>query len=582
MKIRIINIIVTVIFGFIGLFCSSCDLTLTPEDSITPDAYFKTESDLQLWTNQFYSLLDDADGSAGQNADDVVDRNFQDVIAGTRSAATESGWSWGQLRSINYYLQNSKNCTDEKIRNQYDGVAYFFRAYFYFVKVRRYGDVPWYDQVLGSKDDVLLKKARDDRGFVMDKVMNDFDHAILLLSQTKNASRITAWTALAFKSRAALFEGTFRKYHGMQDGDKYLQQAADASGQFITSSGYALYNEGSEPYRDLFCSDIAKSTEVVLTRIYNFPTLGIPNSIQFNILNDRQGFTRRFINHYLMADGTRFTDKTDYQSMFYTNEVKLRDPRMAQTVMCPGYIQRGSTSAIRNMLLSSTGYQPIKYIATADQNGSGKGTADFPLMRAAEVYLNYAEAKAELGTLAQSDLDVSVNKIRSRARMPNLNMANANANPDNFLKTCYPNVTQNDNTGVILEIRRERTIELVMEGIRQWDMFRWKEGMQLVNSPNPYYGCYISGPGQFDMDGDGVNDVEIYTTAPTSSLAKRLLIGTDIVLSNGTSGYIIAFPTILCTWDENRDYLWPIPADQRVLTVGLLTQNPGWTDSTNF
>jgi len=135
---------------------------------------------------------------------------------------------------------------------------------------------------------------------------------------------------------------------------------------------------------------------------------------------------------------------------------------------------------------------------------------------------------------------------------------------------------------VILEIRRERTIELVMEGIRQWDMFRWKEGIQLVNSPNPYYGCYISGPGQFDMDGDGVNDLEIYTAIPTSSLAKRLLIGTDIVLSNGTSGFIIAFPTIICTWDENRDYLWPIPADQRVLTGGLLTQNPGWTDSTNF
>lgn len=582
MKRRTINIIAIVNFCLFGLFCTGCDLTLIPEDSITPEAYFRTESDLQLWTNQFYTMLDEADVAVGLNADDVVDRNFQDVIAGTRSAATESGWSWGQLRAINYYLQHSKNCTNEDVRKQYDGVAYFFRAYFYFVKVRRYGDVPWYDQVLGSKDDELLKKARDDRGFVMDKVLHDFDQAIALLSQVQNVSRVTKWTALAFKSRAALYEGTFRKYHGMQDADKYLQQAADAASEFITTSGYTLYNEGSEPYRDLFCSDVAKSSEVVLARIYNFPTLNIPNNIQFNILNDRQGFTRRFMNHYLMADGSRFTDKTGYQTMFYTDEVKLRDSRMAQTVLCPGYIQKGSTSKTRNTFLSSTGYQPIKYVATADQNGSGKGTSDFPLMRAAEVYLNYAEAKAELGTLTQGDLDLSVNKIRTRAKMPVLNMTTANANPDNFLKTCYPNVTQSVNTGVILEIRRERTIELVMEGNRQWDMFRWKEGTQMVNSPNPYYGCHIPGPGLFDMDGDGVNDLEIYTTVPSSTLATRLLIGTDIILSNGTSGYIIAFSTIVCTWNDDRDYLWPIPADQRVLTGGVLTQNPGWTDSTNF
>lgn len=582
MKIKNIHIIIAATYCFIGLFSTGCDLTLIPEDTMTPETYFKKESDLQLWTNQFYTMLDEADAAAGQNADDLVDRNLQDIIAGTRSAATENGWSWGQLRAINYYLQHSVNCTDETARNQYDGVAYFFRAYFYFVKVRRYGDVPWYDQVLGSKDDVLLKKARDDREFVMDKVMEDFDKAIELLSQTKSISRVTKWTALAFKSRAALYEGSFRKYHGMANYDKYFIQAADAANQFITSSGYTLYNEGNEPYRDLFCSDVAKSAEVVLARIYNFTGLNIPTSVQFNILNDRLGFTRRFMNHYLMTDGSRFTDKPDYQTMFYTNEVKLRDARMAQTVLCPGYIQKGSTSVTRNTLLSSTGYQPIKFVATAEQNGSSKGTADWPLMRTAEVYLNFAEAKAELGTLTQNDLNLSINKIRTRAKLPALNMTTANANPDSFLLACYPNVAQSTYTGVILEIRRERTVELVMEGNRQWDMLRWKEGGQMVNTPNPYYGCYIPNPGLYDMDGDGTNDLEVYTTAPTSSLATRLLIGTDIVLSNETSGYIIAFPTIVCTWNEERDYLWPIPADQRVLTSGLLTQNPGWTDSTNF
>lgn len=582
MKTRFINILIVINLCFFGLFFSGCDLTLLPEDTTTPEFYFKTESDLELWTNQFYTMLDNADNSAGLNADDVVDRNFQDIIAGNRSAASESGWTWKQLRAVNYYLENSGNCADSKVRDHYDGVAYFFRAYFYFVKVRRYGDVPWYDRVLKSNDTEALKKSRDDRGYVMDKVMEDFDRAITLLPNSKSVSRVTRWAALAFKSRAALYEGTYRKYHGLESADKYLEMAEAAALRFINESGYALYDEGTEPYRDLFCSDAAKASEVVLARIYNFPTLTLPTSIQHNIINDKQGFTRRFMNHYLMADGSRYTDKPNYKTMFYTDEVKSRDPRMAQTVLCPGYKQKGSSSVTRNALLASTGYQPIKFVATASQDGASKGTADWPLMRAAEVYLNYAEAKAELGTLVQKDLDVSVNKIRSRADMSDLNLTTANNNPDNYLMSCYPNVSRNGNTGIILEIRRERTVELVMEGIRQWDMLRWKEGSQMVNTPNPFYGCYIPGPGIYDMDGDGTNDLEIYEAVASGTIATTKRIGTDIILSGETSGYIVAFSTVVCTWDENRDYLWPIPADQRVLTGGKLTQNPGWTDSTNF
>ena len=166
-------------------------------------------------------------------------------------------------------------------------------------------------------------------------------------------------------------------------------------------------------------------------------------------------------------------------------------------------------------------------------------------------------------------------------------MAAANANPDPFLLACYPNVTKSENTGVILEIRRERTIELVMEGLRMWDMFRWKEGAQLVNETNPYYGIYFSGPGLYDMDGDGSGDVcfvrENQTSSPADGLTV-LRIGSDIILSDMAEnrGYVVAWSTLKYTWNEERDYLWPIPADQRVLTGGLLTQNPGWTDSTDF
>ena len=177
--------------------------------------------------------------------------------------------------------------------------------------------------------------------------------------------------------------------------------------------------------------------------------------------------------------------------------------------------------------------------------------------------------------------------------MPALNMTEANGNVDPFLASCYPNVKTGGNQGVILEIRRERTIELVNEGFRQWDMLRWKEGEQMVNAAtvegkvkqtSPYYGIWFPAEGLYDMDGDGKNDLELYSSNQQSKPSDGLTvkkIGSDLVLSEGTYGYVVAWSTQSWTWND-REYLWPIPADQRVLTGGALTQNPGWTDSTNF
>lgn len=569
----------------------SCDLTLYPEDAVSPEVYFKSESDFEQWTNYLYkALLDDANTVSRYNADDMVDKSMGSIIQGTRLASDamngNNEWNWNMLRRINYLLENSSNCEDEAVRTKYEGITYFFRAYFYFQKVMRFGDVPYYDKVLESTDTEFLNKPRDDRGYVMDRVMEDFDRAIEMIPETKdpNSARVTKWVALAMKSRAALFEGTWRVYHEMPDAEKYLEQAAAAAKTFIEESGYTLYKQGEQPYRDLFCSDNAKTEEVVLARLYQFEALNVSNSVQFNIRNDAQGFTRRFMNHYLMADGSRFTDIKGNETMFYTEETKGRDPRMAQTVLCPGYIAVDETATTPNDMTSLTGYEPIKFVASAEHSGASKGTCDWPLIRAAEVYLNYAEALAELGTLDQAALDVSVNEIRDRAGMPDLIISEANNNIDPFLASCYPNVKEGPNKGVILEIRRERTVELVNEGFRQWDMLRWKEGEQMVNKDKPYYGIWFPSEGLYDMDGDGKNDLEIYSQVQQSKPADGLTvkkIGSDLVLSEGTYGYVVAWSTLTWEWND-REYLWPIPADQRVLTGGALTQNPGWTDSTNF
>lgn len=557
---------------------ASCELNMTPEDTMSPETYFKSAKQMELWCNGYYTQLDEATGAVGTNADDNIDNLLGDLMMGQRSAADESGWNWSMLRKINYYFANSQNCEDAAAKKQYDGVSHFMRAYFYWVKVRRYGDVPYYDQVIADDDMSQLRKKRDDRGYVMGKIMEDLDNAIAMLPTKKDVAHVTKWTALALKSRVALFEGTFRKYRGMEDADKYLTLAAEAAQDFIDNSGYKLYKTGSEPYRDLFSSLDAKSEEVVLARLYSV-TANVMHSVQFNISNDRQGFTKRFINHYLMEDGSFYSSQPGYATKSFADEVAGRDPRLAQTVLCPGYVQVGASKTTANSLNALTGYQPIKFVNASAYDGSNKSYTDFPLFRAAEVYLNYAEAKAELGTLTQADLDKSVNIIRSRVNMPALKMAYANANIDPLMNEYYPNVNSGANKGVILEIRRERTIELAMEGFRQWDIIRWKEGQQLTK---PFYGCYFPGPGEYDMDGDGTNDLLLYTDDKGSFKGTAKKIGKDVILTDGNSGYIHAIPTITVTWNEERDYLWPIPASERVLSGGALSQNPGWTDSTNY
>ena len=569
----------------LGLYGCEDQLDRYPKDKLTPDKFFRNEQECQLYTNDFYTIFPTT--VYGESADVIAKNVLTSEVLGNRTVpATASTWKWEKLRDINFFLEYSSNCKDRDVRLQYEGLARFFRAYFYFEKVKYYGDVPWVDRPLASNEEELYK-GRDSRDLVMSKVIEDLDFAIEHLSPTKETYRVSEWTALALKSRVCLFEGTFRKYHGLDDADYYLAECVSAAGTFIEKSGYTIYKSGSTPYLNLFSSINAIGSEIILARAFN-TAIGLKHDVNGYLTGTtmgRPGLLKNVANMYLMKDGTPFTSQPGWETMQLPDESKNRDGRFAQTVRTPGYkrIDDDNESA-PNLAATMTGYQLVKFLLPAKYDAYQASTSDMPLFRTAEVYLNYAEAKAELGTLTQEDLDKTIKPLRERAGVANLSLEWANANPDPYLasaETGYANVT-GANKGIILEIRRERTVELLMENFRYWDIMRWKEGKRFEK---PFEGLYFPGVGSYDLNSDGTDDVCIWSgTKPDTKIPVVYELGVDVKLSEGDHGYIRIHddPNLVRTWNEERDYLYPIPTDDRVLTQGAISQNPGWDDGLKF
>lgn len=588
------------ILSVAALALTSCDdfLNKTPLDKQSAETYFKTETELQLFSNNFYS------SPYTVKANDAIFQEQNDLIFQTGSLASElkggtnrtvpasgGGWNWSILRKINTLLDHIDQCQDEGARVKYTAIARYFRGSFYFEKVKRFGDVPWYEHELTS-DSPELYRPRDSREFIVDKIIEDLDYAAENLSETPDQFRVNKWTALALKSNVCLFEGTWRKYHTEDETEYaheysyYLEQCAEAAKAVIEGGRYSLESAGTTPYLDVFKAENASQREFIFAIHYD-GALEVTHSRGFNAIQmGGQTISRKAVNMYLMKDGTRYTDQSGWQTKEFAAQVSDRDPRLAQTIVTPGYVHLGIKSGIEypKFSFANSGYQSIKFLmdfGDASRNdlvaSDGKSYNDMPVIRYSEVLLNYAEALAELGTLTQGDLDASIGVIRTRANMPGLDMAAANANPCAYLsdpKYGYVNIT-GANKGVILEIRRERAIELIQEGQGRWyDLMRWKEGKCIEQE---MYGMYFPGPGEYDLNGDGVADHCIYKDVlPVTSCPITLKIGDSINLTDGDSGYVLPHSQ-QHFFNEGRDYLYPIPSNEIQLSNQNLKQNPGWT-----
>jgi hypothetical protein len=575
------KIITFLIIAVLFLGCNDDFLDRAPLSEIAPENSFNSAQDLELYTNSFYNDLPGF-GSIIENdnlSDNVLFNGVPLEQTGNRIIPAEAGsggWSWGDLRKVNIFFENYERSPDETAKKEYSGVAYFFRALFYYNKLKRFGGVPWYDEVIGSDEMELLLKPRDSREFITQKIIEDLDKAISNLNTDKSSDRVNRWTALALKSRVCLFEGTFRKYHGGQGADELLNLAQQAAKRVMDEGPYRLYSTGNSnsDYRDLFASNDAKEDEIMLTRRYSI-NLDVINNINYYFTSPTQsdvGLTKSIVDTYLLNDGSPFTSQSGFDTFDFAQESQNRDPRMAQTIRTPGYTRIGGSSIVLpDFSASISGYQIAKFVNDESQDGFQTGYQDIPIFRFAEVLLNFAEAKAELGTLTQADIDASINLLRARVGMPGLNLANANASPDPVLQSRYSNVS-GSNIGVILEIRRERRVELVLEGFRYDDLMRWRNGKLLEEHFN---GMYFSGLGQFDLDSNGSFDIELFQGSPAFNTPQTLEIGGVITLSNGTDGNLVPFADRTKKFDESRDYLYPIPSGDILLNPNL-DQNPNW------
>jgi hypothetical protein len=557
-----------------GLSLTSCDdfLDKTPLDEVSEDSFYSTPSDLQAavsgWYNDLpgwsatsigYNILPDMYSDLG-TAQEPSNR-LSGLDYSVPTSASASVWSFDEVREVNWLLDHVDQASgDQTLIDQYTGETYFFRAYYYFELLKRYGDLPIFPEYFDNLDTEYVYAARDPRNEVVDFMISDLDTAISLLQSfpdIDSSPRISKEAAQLFKARVALYEGTWERYHSGtdfgvdgSDGSTFLQIAADAAEDLMDSGVFSLYSD----YQTLFNQiGYSGNNEVMLWRDYNSIELSLDNVLQKTWPN-RCGYTKFAIDSYLCTDGNPISVSSLYQGNEDLNTIEInRDPRLAATIMVPGDLQEIEADGtevyweypdFNSTNTGLTGYESEKYRNPAYDSNYDDFTEDTSriIMRYAEALLIFAEAKAELGTITQADLDKSINLLRARVSMPNMMLGGITADSD------WPDYgyTLSD---ILYEIRRERSVELMAEGFRADDFYRWR-AHSLFDGDQPR-GAYLE---------DGV----VNTTLDAASA------------NLDSDGFILPFAaTGDYDFDETRAYLLPIPLDELQLNPNL-TQNPGW------
>lgn len=562
---------------FLLLIASSCDKILDrpPKDQITDKDMTFTQNEMRLYANQFYPNFPDFFSVfwGDLSSDNMIsgNYNYNAQISGTITVpSTGGGWDWGNVRAVNYFLANY-HVTKEPLNSvqTYIGEMYFWRAWFYFGLMKQFGALPWYNEPLTTNSEELYA-PRLPRNVIADSILSDLDKAIDMLAPLGQAEamRINKDVALAFKSRVALYEGTWEKYHagtdfGIAGADyqKYFKQAVDAAEQVIQSGHYTIQPVGTDPrwsYWRLFNQrDLSANKEVIMWRKYD-ASLSLTNmgSRYLSQEGSNTGISRQLVDAYLCQDGKPISVSTQYQGDDSLSEVvSHRDPRLAQTIFVRGYprhVNGGDTTGrfsepdinLPGQTKNTSGYQLFKGLdPDVSQQGDGGGSTAAISFRYAEVLLNEAEAKAELGECTQAVLDKTINQLRDRVNMPHLSVNVGFTDPAWEFPSLSP---------LMNEIRRERRVELACEGFRFDDLMRWAAA-DVIKKP-------LLGAKYSQFEGKSFDP-------PLE----------NIPVSN--DGYIFPYKNTPAAngwqFDVRKNYLKPLPSNELTINTKL-DQNPGY------
>jgi len=601
-------LVIGVAFGFTIMSCNKT-LNLKPLDQLSDAAYFKTPTDYKTFANQYYGYLKNfttinglsdnphSDGRSDLFGGGGVYGSGTNIVPVTEASFGNAGnWTvdYGRIRAANYLLDKAVSYPRPAEIAQYVAEAKFFRAYTYFDLLQQYGGVPLITKPLDLTSPELFG-ARATRDQVADLIIADLQAAIPALPVSLSANsadfgRVTQMAAQAFLSRVALYEGTWQKFRS-GDAARYnalLDKSIAASAAVMASNQYALFGTaasnalggnstvlGDSCLKYLFILENIKSNPAGITKTANheyilstrYDDVLKPANVFVSRSTMATGVAQKFVNMFLCNDGLPVEKSPQFGGFqTYLSEFQNRDNRLKYTIKITyqyywysinGRVNWTGDAADRSNSLGPAkpyGYGNQKWISER-QLVDGKESEDYPVIRYAEVLLNYAEAVYERnGIISDADLNKSVNLVRLRCNatngMPGLTNALVNTN----------------NLDMRTEIRRERTIELYDEDFRFDDIKRWHSGTTdlVTNVGGTAYGnatafvspwpvLYKYTGTQAELGPDPVKPV------PTNA--------------KDANGNLILDQTARLFGEKN--YLYPLPSQQITLNPQL-TQNPGW------
>ena len=578
-KMKYINIAKVLLLSCSLAILPACDdfLDEEPQSEVSPEKYLLNESQLEAYVNKYYADYDnwksDSDDKGGmipsfwgsENGSTYKDDNATDNQQGTNGRYLKDTWTVGQsggkwnftnINALNYYLQtvvprleNGELTGTESNLKHLVGEGYFLRALEYFFRLQRLGDFPIVKTVLPDEQEALTEASkRSPRNEVARFILSDLDQAISLMNNNVKKTRLSKNAALLLKSRVALFEATWEKYHagtalvpngtGWPGAGKdynagyqfpsgsiekeiefFLTEAMSAASQVadavqLTENNQIIRDQaskGKNPYYDMFAShDPSGYSEVIMYRGYD---LSLNNSHHFNhylYSGGNTGYTHQFEQVFLMENGLPvYAAGSGYAGDDYIADTKIdRDwrwrlfmkaPKEAKAVDNIATVEyfpeapRLYVSDAKNA--TSTGYiQGKGYSLDYNDQLLGKDQTAFVVYRASEAYLNYIEASY----LKNGNIDATADKywkaLRTRAGVDTDYQKTINATDMSKEALngwdAYSHGALVDAT--LYNIRRERRCEFIGEGFRYMDLIRWRALDQL----NGYQleGAKIFGP----------------------------------------------------------------------------------------